>query len=101
MIWADDLPEYLRVFTKENVLREVQENGTFFMHYRLNMNGEPCPVILRISTVEEGSGQRLVAGIRRWRQRRGEAGSLCTAHGMEGVSHQARRGKLADGIPEQ
>jgi len=101
VIWADDLPEYLRVFTKENVLREVQENGTFFMHYRLNMNGEPCPVILRISTVEEGSGQRLVAGIRRWRQRRGEAGSLCTAHGMEGVSHQARRGKLADGIPEQ
>lgn len=72
VIWPEDLERYLRVFTKENVMRAVREEGSFCMQYRLNMNGEPLPVFLRLSSMKQGSGQRLVAGIRMWRKRSGE-----------------------------
>ena len=70
VIWPEDLPEYLSRFTKENVLAEIGRYGFFQMRYRLNFHGKPRHVLIRVAPMKEGSSQRLVAGVREWRERR-------------------------------
>ena len=69
-ICPEDLPEYLRMFTKETILREIRENGVFKLQYRLMINGEPRPVSLRIAPFREGDEEKLVAGVRAWKVRK-------------------------------
>ena len=65
----EDLPRYLEHFNRENVLREIRENGVFKLQYRLLIHGEPRPVSLRIARFREGGVEKLVAGVRAWRVR--------------------------------
>ncbi len=65
-IYHEDLQEYYRVFTKENIMKDIRETGVFKMHYRLVLHGEPRPVSLRIAPVKESDGVKLVAGVRAW-----------------------------------
>ncbi|MBO7703006.1 MAG: GGDEF domain-containing protein [Solobacterium sp.] len=69
-VYEKDLPVYLSQFTKENVLREVAETGMYQLQYHLVINGLPQAVILKIVSVRENDGEKLIAGVRKWRDRR-------------------------------
>jgi len=68
-LFPEDLPEYLREFTKENVLAQIRKSGKFMIHYRLVIHGEPVRVSLKIAPFQDGSETRLLAGVRRWKNR--------------------------------
>ena len=68
-IYAEDLPRFLREFTKENVLRRIGEEGVFRLRYRLMIRGTARPVMLKIVSVSENGGARLIAGVRTWQER--------------------------------
>ena len=69
-VYPADLSVYLTRFTRENIMREIQQAGAFTLQYRLVIKGEPKSVSLRISPFKDGSEEKLVAGIRAWRRRR-------------------------------
>ena len=58
----EDVDLFLAVFTKENVLAEIERRGIFTLGYRLMMDGKPVHVQLKAAMVEEDEG-RLVIGI--------------------------------------
>ena len=68
-VHPDDLPQYLEEFTKENVLEETHKGNVFKMQYRLVIGGVARPVSLRIARFKENGEEKLVAGVRAWRQR--------------------------------
>ncbi|MBQ7370991.1 MAG: hypothetical protein IJW67_03745, partial [Blautia sp.] len=68
-VCPEDLSEYLREFKKEKVLSQIREKGVYHLRYRLMIKGEPKPVILKIVSVRELEGVRLVAGVREWKER--------------------------------
>jgi hypothetical protein len=63
------LPAYLARFTKENVMREIRESGSFRARFRLMIDGEPKPVLLKIASFHDGNKEKLVAGVRIWKER--------------------------------
>ena len=65
-VYHEDLPEYLARFTRESVLHEIREKGAFRMRYRLVIDGEPTPVVLKIVPVRERDGNKLIVGVREW-----------------------------------
>nr|MCR5843624.1 hypothetical protein [Oscillospiraceae bacterium] len=69
VVFPDDLPLFRERFTKENILRVIKEEGLFQIRYRLLIKGIPTPVILKIVSVKERDGERLIAGVRVWRER--------------------------------
>ena len=68
-IYPEDQPMFDRLFTRENLMYEVRKNGMFTMHYRLMIDGQPKKVSLKIALVKETDGERLIAGVRAWRER--------------------------------
>ena len=70
VVCEEDLPKYLEEFQKENILREIREKGIFQMHYHLMINGKPRPVSLRITKIRDRDGEKLIAGVRAWRERK-------------------------------
>ena len=58
-----DLAQYLRVFNRENVLREIRENGIFTMRYSLCIRDRWQPVELKAALVEESDGEKLIIGV--------------------------------------
>ena len=62
-IYAEDIEKRLHTLTKENVMREIQENGYFTLNYRLLINGKPVPVILKAVLVEEDDGEKIILGV--------------------------------------
>jgi len=63
LVYPGDLERYLSVFTKENVLAEIERSGIFSMTYRLIVDGKPTYVQLRGAMVEEKDGPRLIIGL--------------------------------------
>jgi hypothetical protein len=59
----EDLPRYLEHFNRENVLREIRENGFFSINYRLVIGGEPLFVRLKAVMMEEKDGPKLIIGV--------------------------------------
>ena len=59
----NDMNRFFSVFTKENVMAEVERSGIFTLGYRLMMEGKPTHVQLKAAMVEEKEGRRLVVGI--------------------------------------
>ena len=59
----DDLKLFLSAFTKENIMEEIAENGSFTLSYRLMMEGQPVYVQMRAAMVEEKEGPRLIVGL--------------------------------------
>ena len=68
-VCPEDLPAYLEGFSREKVLREIRENGVYRLRYRLMIGGEPKSVLLKIVSVREHDGEKLIAGVRAWRER--------------------------------
>jgi hypothetical protein len=58
------LPEYRRVFTEENVMRDIRETGFFRMSYELLIGGVPRKVGLRATMVQESDGEKLIMGVK-------------------------------------
>ena len=69
-IHPDDLPEFLRRFTRENILAEIEKEGAFRWHYRLLIHGQAMQVSVKIAPFTEDDEQRLMVGVRAWRKRR-------------------------------
>ncbi len=65
VIYPEDLPHFRSGFTREKVLKGAKGGGTFKMHYRLMMGGEPVMMTLRAGLVADQDGEELVIGIRR------------------------------------
>ena len=63
VIFPEDQNRFISAFTRENILKEVEQNGIFTLSYRLMMNGEPRYVQLKAAMVEEKEGSRLIVGI--------------------------------------
>lgn len=69
-VCPEDLPLYLERFTRENVLREIDENGAFRLDYRLMLASGPQTVTLKIVSFGEGRDKQLLASVRIWQKRR-------------------------------
>ena len=50
---AEDVPGFLEVFTKENVLHEVDNNGSFSITYRMLMEGGPKYVMMKAARLDD------------------------------------------------
>ncbi|MBP5291777.1 MAG: transporter substrate-binding domain-containing protein [Lachnospiraceae bacterium] len=62
-LYKEDVNRFINVFTKENVMAEIERHGIFSLSYRLMMDGKPRYVQLRAALVEEKEGTRLTVGI--------------------------------------
>lgn len=61
--YPEDVGLFLSVFTKENVMAEIERSGIFTLGYRLNMDGKPVNVLLKAAMVEEQESRHLIVGI--------------------------------------
>ena len=59
----DDQKHFLSVFTKENVMADIERNGIFTLGYRVMVEGKPRYVQLKAAIVEEKEGPRLIVGV--------------------------------------
>lgn len=62
-VWHEDINRFRILFTRENVLREIEQNGFFSLQYRLVLGGAPVYVNVKAAFVEEKSGRRLIVGV--------------------------------------
>ncbi|MCR5122597.1 MAG: EAL domain-containing protein [Ruminococcus sp.] len=63
VISEDDIPMFIKRFTKENVLNEISEKGAFSIDYHLIFSGRSVPVTLRAVLVKEDDEDVLLIGI--------------------------------------
>ncbi len=63
LLYPEDLDRVLSMLTKENVMREIGQNGVFELTYRLLLEGVPVYVSLKAAMVEEKDGKRLIVGV--------------------------------------
>lgn len=63
-IFEEDREAFVKTFTKENILKEIEQVGSFHMNYRLMLNGEPHPVVLKAAKTLEKGEERLIIGVR-------------------------------------
>jgi hypothetical protein len=61
-IYEKDQEAFLSRFTKENILRELKEQGVFTSTYRLVDNGTPTYVNMKITRMRE-RGNRIILGV--------------------------------------
>ena len=59
----DDLSQFLASFTKERILRELEENGAFTITYRLLFNGMPTYVHMKATRMAEKDDPHIVIGV--------------------------------------
>ena len=59
----EDQQEFLEVFTKERVLKELDEHGTFTITYRLLFNGVPTYVSMKATSMEDKNDKHIVIGV--------------------------------------
>ena len=62
-IHPKDLKRFLKVFTKENIMAEIERSGIFTLGYRLISDGKPLHVQMSAAIVEEKDGPRLIVGL--------------------------------------
>ncbi len=64
VLYPDDQAGFLDRFSKENIMREIREKGSFTVQYRLMIDSAPKPVELRIAPFKEGKELRLFAAVK-------------------------------------
>ena len=62
-IAPDDIERHLRVFTKENMLREIREHGIFIHKYRLLLGGKIVSAGLKAKLIRESDGEKIILGV--------------------------------------
>lgn len=60
-IYEEDREDFLDLFTKENVLRDIDRQGVFTTTYRLIDTGTPMYVNMKITRMR--GGNRLILGV--------------------------------------
>ncbi len=63
IIYPKDRDRFLSLFTRDNVLSEVERSGIFALTYRLMIDGKPVYVQLRAAKLAEKGGSRLIVGV--------------------------------------
>ena len=63
LVFIEDIEEYKKAFTKENILKQIKENGMFILNSRLCLNNEPIYVAIKCALVEEMDGPQLIVGL--------------------------------------
>ena len=63
VVYIEDIDAFLKVFTKDKIMRKVAKNGFFATTYRLMIKGEPVYVMLKAAMVNEKDGEQLIVGI--------------------------------------
>ncbi len=63
LVHPEDLGRVESIFTKENVLEEIRQNGIFALTYRLMLNGVPIYVMTKGAVIRERNEMRLIIGI--------------------------------------
>ena len=58
-----DIERFQTVFTKENIMSEINKSGIFSFGHRIIIEGQPVHVQLKAAMVEEKEGPRLVVGL--------------------------------------
>ena len=62
-IYKGDLERFRALFSREKVLKAIEENGLYGLRYRLMIGGKPEFVSLKAALVQEADGPRLIIGI--------------------------------------
>ena len=62
-IYPEDMERHLRVLTKENMIRQIRENGVFIHNYRLLLGDKVVPVSLKATMVHEDEGEFIILGV--------------------------------------
>ena len=63
VMYPEDRGRFLSVFTKENVLRSLEQDRTFTMTYRLMFNGKPNYVSMKVTRMPDEDDSHIVIGI--------------------------------------
>jgi hypothetical protein len=64
VLHPDDQSEFLQRFSKENIMRDIRNQGHFTIQYRIMIDGVPKPVELKIAPFKEGKELRLFAAVK-------------------------------------
>ncbi len=67
--YEPDIERFKKNFTKDNVLKEIHQHGSFNINYHLMINNIPRLVTLKAATVKDGNDEKLIVGIREWSER--------------------------------
>ncbi|MBQ3295061.1 MAG: EAL domain-containing protein [Erysipelotrichaceae bacterium] len=59
----DDLKLFMSAFNKENILSQIERDGSFSLSYRLMIDGKPLHVQMKAAMIEEKEGRRLIVGL--------------------------------------
>jgi len=59
----DDLEEFLELFTKENLIKELDRNGIFMTSYRLLFDGTPSWVSMKATRMTDPKDPHVVIGV--------------------------------------
>lgn len=62
-VHPEDVGRLASIFTKENVIREIEASGLFEMNYRLMLQRSPVYVSLRAAMIDEKDGPRIIVGV--------------------------------------
>ncbi|MBQ7582982.1 MAG: EAL domain-containing protein [Lachnospiraceae bacterium] len=63
VIHPEDLMPFLDRFTRENVMKDIEEKGVYSLKYRLLIEDKPVNVCLRAAMIEDREGPRLIVGV--------------------------------------
>ena len=63
IMYPEDQKEFLRLFTKENLMRELDRNGAFTISYRLVFDGKPTWVSMKATRMMDPEDPHIVIGV--------------------------------------
>ena len=59
----EDLNRFLSLFTRENIMDEIDRRGIFTLSYRLMLDNKPLYVQMKAAMLKEDEGPRLIVGL--------------------------------------
>lgn|GEM_PF-519681 len=63
LVCSEDIAKFRALFTRENILKQVERNGFYAFQYRLVLDGTPRYVSLKAALVDEQDGPVLIVGV--------------------------------------
>ena len=63
VVVPEDLGRFGNMFTRENVLGEIERNGVFVLTYRMLIDGTPTYVSAKAAIIQEKDGPQLIIGV--------------------------------------